>query len=99
MHAETVPPLPPRESVLLARHLPTVGSLMQGHTTLPPATVKATVGALLTRAAGNPTALLAEERELARTDGGNITRIHADSAGPVTPDYRALLDRWILDTV
>jgi hypothetical protein len=70
---------------------------MQGLSTLPPATVKATVGALLTRAAGNPAALLAEERALARTDGGGISRIHAGSAGPVTAEYRELLDRWIPD--
>ncbi|WP_322763370.1 CHAT domain-containing protein [Frankia sp. Cr2] len=97
VHAETVPPLSPRESVLLARYLPTVGTLMKGHAALPPATVKATVGALLTRAAGNPATLLAEDRELARTDGGGISRIQAGSAGPVTPEYGALLDRWILD--
>jgi CHAT domain len=92
VRVETLGPLSPRESVLLARQLPTLGGYLKGRTTLPAATAKAFVGACLTRAAGNPAALTAADATLADT-----TTPASLSPGPVAPDYQTLLDRWLPD--
>jgi CHAT domain len=109
VHVETLAPLTPRESVLLARQLPTLGAYLKGRTRLPLGTVKATVGATLTRAAGNPAALTAADADLAHlvTAADHFAASHSPAspcpvghpvAGPVAAEYRVLLDRWLPDT-
>jgi hypothetical protein len=80
-------PLTPQESVLLARQLPTLGSLIRGTGGIPMATAKRLLAGALTAAAGNPAQIYARDQELADLSV-------AAPAVPCSPDYVQLIDRW-----
>jgi hypothetical protein len=86
---ERLEPLSPRESVLLARQLPTLGALIRGTSAIPIAAARRLLADVLTSAAGNPAAIRARDRELAGTD-----LALAVPAGAAAGDYVTLIDRW-----
>jgi len=89
LHIAQLGPLTPQESVLLARQLPTLGSLIRGFGHGPIETAKLLLAEVLTSAAGNPAAICARDRELS---GVALTQVIP--AGILSPDYADLIDRW-----
>jgi hypothetical protein len=81
-------PLTPEESVLLARQLPTLGSLIHGSSGLPIARARLLLAEALTAAAGNPGVLRARDDELAAAD---LPCVVPD--GPSSPEYVQLVDQ------
>jgi hypothetical protein len=82
-------PLTPQESVLLARQLPTLGSLIRGTGGIPMTAAKRLLAGALTAAAGNPAQIRDRDQELA-----NVSLASAAPAAPPSPDYVQLIDRW-----
>jgi hypothetical protein len=85
-------PLTPQESVLLARQLPTLGSLIRGTGGIPMAAARRLLAGALTAAAGNPDQIRAGDQELA--DVSLAGRRVAAPVVPPSPDYVQLIDRW-----
>jgi hypothetical protein len=86
---EQLTPLTPQESVLLARQLPTLGSLIRGSSGLPITTARLLLAEALTAAAGNPGLIRARDEELA---AAGLPHIVPD--GSSSPSYVELVDRW-----
>jgi hypothetical protein len=74
---------------LLARLLPTLGALIRGTGGIPIGMAKQLLGAVLTAADGNPAAIRAADQGLSELDLAT-----AVPAGPTSPDYAKLIDRW-----
>jgi CHAT domain len=86
---ERVEPLSPDESVLLARQLPTLGSLMRGTSRIPMETARPVVASALTAAAGNPDAIRARDEELGELDLAQVAAADTASA-----EYVTLIGKW-----
>ena len=87
-------PLTAQESVLFARQLPTLGSLIRGSTDVPIQTARLLLAEALTSAAGNPAAIRARDQELNGADLAHVARTGAPS-----PDYIDLIDRWTYELI
>jgi CHAT domain len=86
---ERLEPLTPRESVLLARQLPTLGALIRGTSPVPIAAARRLLADALTTAAGNPDAIERRDLELSGADLSQVA-----PAGVPGEEYVALIDRW-----
>lgn len=86
---ERVEPLSPDESVLLARQLPTLGSLIRDTSGVPIEAARPILASALTAAAGNPEAIRARDKELGGLDLARVTPADAASA-----EYVTLIDKW-----
>ena len=91
---ERLEPLSPRESVLLARQLPTLGTLIRGTSAIPITAARRLLADVLTDAAGNPATIRARELELADTDLAGTDLALAVPAGAPAADYVTLIGRW-----
>ncbi len=85
---EQLGPLTPRESVLLARQLPVLGSLIRGTGGIPMGVARRVLAGTLTAADGNPGAIRAREEELREA---GLDRV---ATGAASAEYAGLVERW-----
>lgn len=85
-------PLTVQESVLLARQLPTLRTLIRGTSGIPITMARPILADALTAAAGNPAAIHALDQQLATAD---LTQVMP--AGEPSAEYAELIGRWTLE--